>query len=89
VICPDANAKIFVTAAPEIRARRRAAEMRAAGSIIDDREVLADILRRDERDSHRAVAPLIAAGDAVTLDTTDLDIEGAVKAAIAIVDAAR
>lgn len=89
VICPQADAKIFVTAAPEVRARRRAAEMRAAGDGIDDREVLADILRRDARDSQRAVAPLVAATDAVVLDTTDLDIDAAVRAAIGIIDAAR
>jgi cytidylate kinase len=89
VICPQADVKIFVTAAPEARARRRAAEMRAAGAMIEDREVLADILRRDERDIHRAVAPLVAAADAVTLDTTDLDIEAAVRAAIAIIEEKR
>jgi cytidylate kinase len=63
--------------------------MRAAGAMIEDREVLADILRRDERDIHRAVAPLVAAADAVTLDTTDLDIEAAVRAAIAIIEEKR
>jgi cytidylate kinase len=89
VICPNADAKFFVIASPEVRARRRAAEMRAAGAAIDDRDVLADIQRRDERDSSRAIAPLVAAADAVTLDTTDLDIEAAVRAAIAIVEAAR
>jgi cytidylate kinase len=89
VICPDANAKIFVTATPEVRARRRAMEMRAAGAAVDEREVLADILRRDERDSSRSAAPLKRASDAVLLDTTDLDIEAAVQAAIAIVERAR
>jgi cytidylate kinase len=89
VICPQADVKIFVTAAPEARARRRAAEMRAAGAMIEDREVLADILRRDERDIHRAVAPLVADADAVTLDTTDLDIDAAVRAAIAIIEEKR
>jgi cytidylate kinase len=63
--------------------------MRAAGVTVDDREVLADILRRDERDSTRSAAPLLRAPDAVLLDTTDLDIEAAVAAAIAIVEAAR
>lgn len=89
VICPHADVKLFVIAAPEVRARRRAAEMRAIGANVDDREVLADIRRRDERDSHRAVAPLIAAADAVKLDTTELDIEGAVGAAIAIIERKR
>lgn len=89
VICPDADVKIFVTATPEIRARRRAAEMRAAGLAAEDGEVLAEIQRRDERDSTRSAAPLRRAADAVVLDTTDLDIEAAAKAAIAIVEQAR
>jgi cytidylate kinase len=89
VICPHADVKIFVTATPKVRARRRAAEMRAAGVAVDDGEVLADIQRRDERDSTRSAAPLRRAADAVVLDTTDLDIEAAVKAAIAIVEQAR
>jgi len=89
VICPNADVKIFVTAAPEVRAQRRAREMRASGAVIDDAEVLADILRRDERDSTRSAAPLVRAADAVELDTTDLDIEAAVAAAIAIVERTR
>ena len=89
VICPDADVKIFVTATPEVRAHRRAREMRASGVVIDDAEVLADILRRDERDSTRSAAPLLRAADAVELDTTDLDIEAAVAATIAIVERAR
>ena len=89
VICPDADVKIFVTATPEVRARRRAAEMRVAGVAIEDREVLADILRRDERDRTRSAAPLVRAADAVELDTTNLDIEAAVAAAISIVERAR
>jgi cytidylate kinase len=89
VICPDADVKIFVTATPEVRARRRAAEMRATGAAVDDAEVLADILRRDERDSTRSAAPLRQATDAVLLDTTDLGIEAAVEAAIAIVERGR
>lgn len=89
VICPNADVKLFVIAAPEVRARRRAAEMRATGANVNDRAVLADIQRRDERDSRRAVAPLIAAADAIELDTTELDIEDAVRAAIAIVERKR
>ena len=89
VICPDADVKIFVTAQPQVRARRRAAEMRAAGSAVDEQAVLADILERDQRDSSRAVAPLKPAPDAHPLDTTALDIEAAVAAAIAIVEQAR
>lgn len=89
VICPDATAKIFVTASPEARAGRRAAEMRARGAAVDDRDVLADILRRDERDSTRSAAPLLRAPDAVLLDTTNLGIDAAVEAAIAIVERTR
>jgi cytidylate kinase len=89
VICPDADVKIYVTAAPEIRARRRAAELKAAGARVDEAAVLADILKRDARDTNRAVAPLKPAPDAVVLDTTDLDIEAAVRAAIAIVEKKR
>jgi cytidylate kinase len=89
VICPDADVKIYVSAAPEIRARRRAAELKAAGARVDEAAVLADILKRDARDTNRAVAPLKPAPDAVVLDTTDLDIEAAVRAAIAIVEKKR
>jgi cytidylate kinase len=63
--------------------------MRAAGLAAEDGEVLAEIQRRDERDSTRSAAPLRRAADAVVLDTTDLDIEAAAKAAIAIVEQAR
>jgi CMP/dCMP kinase len=89
VICPDAEVKIFVTASPEARARRRAAEFRAAGKPVDEAAVLDDIRKRDERDMHRAAAPLKQAEDAVLLDTTDLDIDGAIRAAIDIVEASR
>src|SRR5882724_10526990 len=75
VICPDADAKIFVTATPEVRARRRAAEYRAQGRDISDAAVLADIVKRDERDQKRAAAPLKQAADAHLLDTTHLDID--------------
>ena len=61
VICPDADVKLFVTAAPEERARRRYRELREAGKAISEAEVLADIKRRDERDKHRAAAPLVQA----------------------------
>jgi len=89
VICPDADVKIFVTATPETRARRRAAEYRAAGRNITDEAVLADIRSRDERDSNRSVAPLKQAPDAHLLDTTHLDIDAAIRAAIDIVEATR
>ena len=89
VICPDADVKIFVTATPEVRAQRRALEFRRSGGTVDEADVLADILRRDARDTQRTVAPLKPAADAHVLDTTALDIEGAFKAALAIVERAR
>jgi CMP/dCMP kinase len=89
VIFPDADVKIFVTASAEVRARRRAAELEHAGDPIDEAEVLADIRRRDERDSTRTIAPLKAAPDAYLLDTTHLDIDAAFRAAIDIVEAVR
>jgi cytidylate kinase len=88
VVCPEADVKLFVTAAPEVRARRRYLELRAGGNEVSEADVLADIRRRDERDRNRAVAPLIQAEDAVLLDTTNLDIDAAFKAAIALIDAA-
>ena len=89
VICPDADVKIFVIAAPEVRARRRAAELTAGGQAADEATILEDIRRRDERDRSRAVAPLKPANDAVELDTSDLDVEAALAAAIAIIEGAR
>jgi CMP/dCMP kinase len=89
VIFPDANVKIYVDATPEVRARRRAAEMASTGSRVSEAEVLADIRRRDERDTQRAAAPLRAAPDAHLLDTTHLDIDAAFWAAIDIVEAVR
>jgi cytidylate kinase len=89
VICPDAKVKIYVTASPEVRAERRAREFAAQGQPLDRAAVLADILRRDERDRSRAVAPMKPAADAHLLDTTHLDIDAAFRAAVAIVNAAR
>ena len=85
VICPEADAKIFVVASAEVRARRRFLELQARGEMIDHAVVLADIHRRDARDSNRSTAPLMAAADAVTLDTTELDIEAAFALALDIV----
>ncbi len=89
VICPQAEVKIFVTASPEARARRRAREFALQGEPIDETAVLADILRRDERDRSRAIAPMKPAADAHLLDTTHLDIDAAFRAAVEIVNAAR
>src|SRR4029078_6179592 len=68
VICPDADVKIFVIAAPEVRARRRAAEPTAGRQAADEATILEDIRRRDERDRSRAVAPLKPADDARALE---------------------
>ena len=88
VICPDADVKLFVTATPEERARRRYTELKQAGIAISEAEVLSDIRRRDERDKNRAAAPLRLAPDAHLLDTTNLDIDAAFRAAIDLIDAA-
>src|SRR3954467_6452836 len=89
VICPNADVKIFVVADPRVRARRRTLEALARGETADEAMVLADIIRRDERDLNRAAAPLKAAADAHTLDNSQLNIEDGVRAAIAIVEAVR
>jgi cytidylate kinase len=85
VICPDAKVKIFVTATPEVRAERRFKELQGRGEAVTYEEVLADIKRRDERDSSRSSAPLVAAADAHLLDTTALDIDAAFRAALDII----
>jgi len=89
VICPDADVKIFVTASAAARAQRRALELVQHGEKADYNAILADIIRRDARDSSRSVAPLRPADDAVTLDTTHLGIEAASAEALRIVEAAR
>ena len=89
VIAPNADIKIFVVASPQERARRRYLECKQRGESVNESEILADILKRDERDRSRAAAPLVRAPDAHLLDTTHLDIDAAVRAAVAIVEAAR
>jgi cytidylate kinase len=89
VIAPEADVKIFVTASVEMRARRRFRELAAKGAEMTVDAVLAAIRERDRRDSERAIAPLKAAPDAVLLDTTELDIETAFRAALSIVEVAR
>ena len=89
VICPNADVKIFVVADPGVRARRRTLEAQARGETADEAAILADILARDDRDRNRAVAPLQPAADAYLLDNSHLDIEGGVRAAIDIIEAAR
>ena len=85
VICPDAPVKIFVTASPETRAQRRALELAGRGEKVEFEAILDDIRKRDARDSSRSSAPLKAADDAITLDTSKLGIEEAFAAALKIV----
>ena len=87
VIAPHAEVKLFVTASPEARAVRRFEEMKSRGEKVNFDDILADILRRDERDQNRATAPLKPAEDADLLDTTELTIDAAVQQAIALVNA--
>ena len=86
VIEPEADAKLFVKATPQIRARRRHAELKAQGSTLSFDKVLADIRVRDQRDMGRDAAPLVMAADAGILDTSFLSIEAAVKRAIELVE---
>ncbi|TPG07214.1 (d)CMP kinase [Sphingomonas oligophenolica] len=87
VIAPDADAKLFVKATPQIRARRRHTELQTHGSTLSFDKVLTDIRARDERDSSRSAAPLVMAPDAVLIDTSFLSIEASIEKAIAIVEA--
>lgn len=89
VICPDANAKLYVTASAEVRAQRRFAELAAKGQADNLATVLADVKERDARDANRADAPMKAAEDATILDTSDLSIEDAIAQAIAVIEARR
>lgn len=89
VVWPAAEAKLFLTAAAEERARRRHRELAARGEAVAYEAILAGIRERDARDSTRAVAPLRPAADAHLLDTTDLDAEAAFAAALAVVERIR
>ena len=88
VICPDATVKLFVTATVEERALRRLKELQANGQRAIYEAVLEDLKQRDARDSQRAVAPLKPAGDAFLLDTSALDADQALAAAMAAIKAA-
>lgn len=88
VICPAADAKLFVTASVAARARRRWLEMQARGAAVSLAAIEADLAARDHRDSTRAAAPLLAADDALALDTSALDRDQAIAAAIALVEQA-
>ncbi|KAA9005187.1 (d)CMP kinase [Histidinibacterium aquaticum] len=89
VICPEAEAKLFVTASPECRAERRYKELSAKGYDVTEDSVLEDVRARDARDSERAVAPMRPAEDAVEIDTTTLSIEEAIETALAVIEARR
>jgi cytidylate kinase len=89
VICPSAEAKLFVTASAEVRARRRFEELTANGHAVDYAQVLEDQKARDARDSGRADAPLKQAADAVLIDTSDMTIDEAVARAVAVISERR
>ncbi|WP_420145263.1 (d)CMP kinase, partial [Sphingobium sp.] len=86
VVCPDAGVKLFVTASAEVRAARRLRDILSRGGKADLAEILADIVRRDERDMGRSDSPLRPAADAHLLDTTEMSIEAAFQAARAVID---
>ena len=88
-VCPDADVKIFVTASPEVRARRRTDELLAKGRAVEYERILGEIRARDARDAGRTVAPLAQASDAHLLDTTGMDISTAFRAAVDIIEQAR
>lgn len=89
VICPDAQAKLFVTASAEVRAERRYLELADKGLDVTREDVLADVIDRDKRDSDRAEAPLKPADDAITIDTSEMSIDQAVAKAVAVIEACR
>ncbi len=87
IVCPDAQVKLFIKAAVEVRARRRFLELQKNGLEISEHQVLEDLKKRDTRDRTRDSSPLVAAKDAHLLDTTNLDIEGSCRAAIRLIEA--
>lgn len=86
VVCPEAEVKLYITASPEVRAGRRLRDIEGRGGAAELSEILADIKRRDERDMGRDDSPLRPAADAHLLDTSDMSIEAAFRAARTIVD---
>ena len=88
VICPDAAVKLYITASPEARAKRRFQELLNGNKSVTLEAVFKDVKERDERDATRHASPLKAASDAITIDTTELTIEAAVKAAIKVIETA-
>ena len=89
VVCPDADVKIFVTASAEARAKRRFLEHESRGDSVTYDDLLADIRQRDARDSGRSAAPMLAAADALHLDTTALDAEQTFAAALDMIEGKR
>ena len=89
VIAPDAPAKLFVTASPDVRAERRFKQLKGQGEDVAYEDILEDVRRRDERDSARAASPLVQAADAALLDTSQMTISQAADAARRIVEEAR
>jgi cytidylate kinase len=89
VICPQAQVKLFVTASDAVRAERRYLELSGNGHAVTRDGVAADLQERDRRDAERATAPLIAAEDAVTLDTSSLAINAAIAQAIDLINQRR
>lgn len=85
VVLPDAQVKIFLTASPEARAGRRYKELIENGMDVKYEDILSDVIRRDYNDTHRAAAPLKAAEDSVTVDTTELDFDHSVEAVLAVI----
>lgn len=85
VICPEAEVKLFVTASDQVRAARRFSELNAKGEKTSLEQVLRDVQTRDKRDRERATAPMVAAADAVVLDTSEMSIDEAVARAVAAV----
>ena len=88
VVCPEADVKLWVDADVEVRAKRRHAELEAAGDTISLEDLTAQLRERDERDRNRKDAPMVAAADAILIDTTDLTIDAAVNKARAAVEKA-
>lgn len=85
VVCPDADVKLFVTASPEVRAKRRQLEIEGRGEAAEFEEILSDVRARDERDMNRKDAPLKPAEDALLLDTSELDIDAVFLRAAALI----
>ncbi|MBX3597617.1 MAG: (d)CMP kinase [Rhizobiaceae bacterium] len=86
VVCPNADVKLYITASPQVRAARRLRDIESRGGTASVEDILADIVKRDERDSSRADSPMRPAQDAHLLDTSEMSIEAAFLAARAIVE---